>query len=46
LPPGRRPFDHARSSGRRRPSCEAEAQAKDLIIAELRRPWWRRLIGG
>jgi hypothetical protein len=25
--------------------AKAEAQAKDLLIAELRRPWWRRLIG-
>jgi hypothetical protein len=26
-------------------AAKAEAQAKDLLIAELRRPWWRRLIG-
>jgi hypothetical protein len=23
-------------------SAKAEAQAKDLLIAELRRPWWQR----
>jgi hypothetical protein len=27
-------------------AAKAEAQAKDLLIAELRRPWWRRLLGG
>jgi hypothetical protein len=26
-------------------AAKAEAQAKDLLIAELRRPWWRRLMG-
>jgi hypothetical protein len=26
-------------------AAKAEAQAKDLIIAELRRPWWRKLLG-
>jgi hypothetical protein len=26
-------------------AAKAEAQAKDLLIAELRRPWWRKLLG-
>jgi hypothetical protein len=25
--------------------ARVEAQVKDLLIAEARRPWWRRLIG-